>query len=141
MEIKGKVHFIAEVKTISDKFRNRELVIETSESYPQFIPIQAVNDRVSLYNGLSVGDSISVSVNVRGRKWVSPQGDTKYFISLEAWRIEVTSATQPLSNPITDAPAPSYEQQVAPGTKYPNTLPEGYVSPVANTVANDPLPF
>ena len=29
-----------------------------------------------------------VSINLRGREWVNPQGEAKYFNSLQGWRIE-----------------------------------------------------
>ena len=30
---------------------------------------------------------VEVSFNLRGRKWTNPEGETKYFTSLQAWRI------------------------------------------------------
>ena len=37
-------------------------------------------------------DQIEVSFNIRGREWTSPQGEVKYFNTLEAWRIEKMGA-------------------------------------------------
>jgi hypothetical protein len=31
---------------------------------------------------------VKVSVNLRGREWVSPQGETKYFNDIQGWRVE-----------------------------------------------------
>jgi hypothetical protein len=41
-----------------------------------------------LIDGFSTQDQIEVSFNLRGREWTSPQGEVKYFNTLEAWRIE-----------------------------------------------------
>ena len=35
-----------------------------------------------------VGEFVDVSFNLRGREWTSPQGEVKYFNTVEAWRIE-----------------------------------------------------
>ena len=29
-----------------------------------------------------------MTFNIRGREWTSPQGEVKYFNSLDAWRVE-----------------------------------------------------
>jgi len=31
---------------------------------------------------------VKISINLRGREWVNPQGETKYFNSIQGWRIE-----------------------------------------------------
>ena len=35
-----------------------------------------------------MGEPVKVSINLRGREWVSPQGETRYFNSIQGWRIE-----------------------------------------------------
>ena len=35
-----------------------------------------------------MGDNVKVSINLGGREWVNPQGETKYFNSIQGWRIE-----------------------------------------------------
>ena len=39
------------------------------------------------------GDEVTVSFNLKGRKWADPKGETKYINSLQAWRIERKSAS------------------------------------------------
>jgi hypothetical protein len=41
-----------------------------------------------LLNVLNVGDSVTVGINLRGREWVSPSGETKYFNQINGWKIE-----------------------------------------------------
>ena len=38
---------------------------------------------------------MEVSFNLRGREWTSPQGEVKYFNSLDAWRIEKVGQGMP----------------------------------------------
>jgi len=89
MEIQGKIKFIDETKEYgSNGFRKRELVITTEEQYPQHILVEFVQDKTDLLNNYQVGQNIKVSINLRGREWVNPQGETKYFNSIQGWRIE-----------------------------------------------------
>lgn len=89
MELQGKIKMIDETKTYGNNgFRKRELVITTEEQYPQHILIEFVQDKTDLLNSYKVGQDVKVSINVRGREWVNPQGETKYFNSIQGWRIE-----------------------------------------------------
>ncbi len=89
MEIQGKIKLIDETKTFgTNGFRKRELVITTEEQYPQHIMIEFVQDKTDLLNNYQVGQNVKVSINLRGREWVNPQGETKYFNSIQGWRIE-----------------------------------------------------
>ena len=61
IEVIGKLHVVFDTKQVTDRFQKREFVLEMSD-----------NPKYSL----------------RGREWKSPQGDVKYFNSLDVWSIE-----------------------------------------------------
>ncbi len=89
MEVQGKIKLIGETATFgSNGFRKRELVVTTEEQYPQHIMIEFVQDKTDLLNSYQTGQNVKVSINLRGREWVNPQGETKYFNSIQGWRIE-----------------------------------------------------
>lgn len=89
MEVQGKVKMVGETQTFgSNGFRKREVVVTTEEQYPQHIMVEFVQDKCDLLNGYSVGQPVKISINLRGREWVNPQGETKYFNSIQGWRIE-----------------------------------------------------
>ena len=89
MEIEGKIKLIGETATLgSNGFRKRELVVTTEDQYPQHILIEFVQDKCKLLDNYKIGDCVKVSINLRGREWVNPQGETKYFNSIQGWRIE-----------------------------------------------------
>ncbi|MFT4847920.1 MAG: hypothetical protein ACI83B_000443 [Sediminicola sp.] len=89
MELQGKIKLIEETKTYGNNgFRKRGMVITTEEQYPQHIMIEFVQDKTDLINQYQVGMNVKVSINVGGREWVNPQGETKYFNSITGWRIE-----------------------------------------------------
>lgn len=89
MEIQGKIKLIGETQTFGNNgFRKRELVITTEEQYPQHIMVEFVQDKTNLLDNYQVGQNVKISINLRGREWVNPQGETKYFNSIQGWRIE-----------------------------------------------------
>ncbi len=93
MEVQGKVKLIGETQTFgSNGFRKREIVVTTEEQYPQHIMIEFVQDKTDLLNNYQVGQDVKVNINLRGREWVNPQGETKYFNSIQGWRIEAVQA-------------------------------------------------
>ena len=111
-EITGNLKLKQETQVVSEKFSKREFVLTTDQttSYPQFISLQLTQDKCSLLDNINVGEEIKVSFSLRGREWNGPQG-TKYFNSLEAWRIERTAnqgqstaasapASAPMANPV-----------------------------------------
>lgn len=86
---------IGETQTFGNNgFRKRELVITTEEQYPQHIMIEFVQDKTDLLNNVNVGQPIKVSINIRGREWTNPQGEVKYFNSIQGWRLEKIQAEQ-----------------------------------------------
>ena len=87
LKISGTISVIKETQVITDKFSKREFVVETDEAYPQEVQLELHKDQCSMIDGYSVGDSITASFNVKGRKWTSPQGEDKYFITLQVWSI------------------------------------------------------
>ena len=91
MEVQGKIKIIGEIKTYGAKgFRKAELVLDVTEKpeYPQFVNLEFTQDNTDLLSKFKVGDSVKVSINLGGREWVNPQGETKYFNSITGWRIE-----------------------------------------------------
>src|SRR3990167_5690865 len=92
IEITGRLHTIFDAKQMSERFTKREFVVETSDNpkYPQVVLFQLSGDRCSQLDGLNVGDEVRVEFSLRGREWRSPQGEIKYFNSLDAWKVEAT---------------------------------------------------
>ncbi|MBT4708678.1 MAG: DUF3127 domain-containing protein [Flavobacteriaceae bacterium] len=89
MDISGKIKLINEAKEYgSNSFRKREVVITTEEQYPQDLLIEFVQDKCEILNSFQVGQSVKIDINLRGREWESPQGEIKYFNSIQGWRIE-----------------------------------------------------
>ena len=94
MEIQGRIKMIDETKTYGNNgFRKREVVVTTEEQYPQHILVEFVQDKTDLLNSYQVGQMVKISINLRGREWTNPQGEVKYFNSVQGWRIENMDAS------------------------------------------------
>ena len=90
MEIQGRIKVLGETKEYgSNGFRKRELVITTEEQYPQHIMVEFIQDKTSLIDSFAVGQQVKISINLRGREWVSPQGETKYFNTIAYSRFAI----------------------------------------------------
>tara|TARA_Y100001980_G_C14393964_1_gene192210 strand:- start:284 stop:658 length:375 start_codon:yes stop_codon:yes gene_type:complete len=90
MEVSGKIKWLDETKTYGEKgFRKREVVITTEERYPQHILVEFIQDNCDLLDSFQIGQNVKIGINIRGREWVNPQGETKYFNSIQGWRIDV----------------------------------------------------
>jgi Domain of unknown function (DUF3127) len=89
MDITGILKVKSEAQQVSEKFKKRDFVLtDNSSQYPQHISFQLTQDKTNLIDQYAVGSEIKVHFNLRGREWTSPQGEIKYFNTLEAWRIE-----------------------------------------------------
>ena len=123
-EMKGKVVMVGATIQISEKFSKREFVVlDESGLYPQSIMFQLSKDKCELGDALSVGDSVSVSFNLNGREWTNPQGEVKYFNTLDAWKIVKHGA-----NAVGNAQGQGFE-------------PKPMASPVVESDDDSSLPF
>lgn len=112
MEVKGKVKMVGMEQQVSASFKKRELVVTTDENYPQHILIEFNQDKCDVLNNYKVGDSVKVDINLRGREWINPQGEAKYFNQIQGWRI---TKTEQVNNSAPNRPqTPSNSQQFEP---------------------------
>ena len=124
MKVTGKLLEIKETQQVSDSFKKRSFILEYAENpqYPEYVSFELIQDRCSLLDNFQQGQEVEVSFNLKGRKWINPEGETRYFNSLQAWRIDVA---QPGS------PAPDATPSTAPASS----------SPASGSNEEDDLPF
>ena len=96
MKVNGRILEIKDTQQVSDAFKKRVFVLEYADNpqYPEYITFELIQDRCDLIDGFKVGQEVEVSFNLKGRKWINPEGETKYFNSLQAWRIEAPTKEQ-----------------------------------------------
>ena len=151
MEIQGRIKQIFPSQMIGQNgFEKRDLVIVTEEQYPQTIIIQFTQQRCDLLDSLQVGQNVKVYINIKGREWTNPQGEIKYFNTIEGWKIEVIQTTnvayqQPVQPPVSQtAPAPPPQrapQQVQQPQLFDNHGREPNPAILDNQEEGDGLPF
>ena len=106
MTIEGKLVEKYDTQDITNSFKKREFVVEYAENpqYPEFIKFELIQTNCQQLDEFEVGDEMSISFNLKGRKWNDPKGGVKYFNSLQAWRLDKKSGS---GNAATQAPPPS----------------------------------
>lgn len=86
-ELTGIIIDVFPTQTFNKGFRKREFVIETGDKYPQKVVFGLVQEKCDMIDSYGVGDTVAVSFDVKGRDWTDKSGQTKYFNTLEAYRI------------------------------------------------------
>lgn len=111
-KLTGTIKMIGETQQVSEKFSKREIVITDNQGmYPQDILFQITQDKCAILDQYKAGQTVEVSYNLRGREWKNPQGEVKYFNTLEIWRIdaiesvEAVEEVKPIADVIADAEA------------------------------------
>lgn len=71
---------------VKGKMTIQEIVIEEYHpQYPQTISLQVAKNQLEHASKWKIGAETEVKANVKGRKWTNPQGEDKYFNTLEAY--------------------------------------------------------
>lgn len=114
MQLKGIIKLIKPIQQISATFSKREFVIETIENYPQTIQLELQGDRVDIIDSFTEGQEVECHIGIKGRLWVSPQGEEKFFNTITCWKIQVPNndsqtPTQPTSGQRSPSTAPTFE--------------------------------
>jgi hypothetical protein len=111
LKLEGKIIAIMDKQQVTDTFAKREFVIETDEQYPQMVKFELTQAKCEDIDRHKVGDDVSVSFNVRGRKWTNKEGKDVYFVSINAWRIDGKgneTSSQPFPSADAEPPADSF---------------------------------
>jgi hypothetical protein len=118
-EMKGTVKRIWDTQTFDSGFYKRDFVITTQDQYPSDVKFGALKDKSEQLENVNVGDLVVVKFDVKGREY-----NDKYYVDLNAWRIEKQGAEagapqggQPAQNagdPAQQAPAPAVAAAPAP---------------------------
>ncbi len=135
LEIEATIVKIMDEQVISDRFKKREFVVQTKEQYPQTVCFELTQDKTNLIDDYAIGQDINVHFNIRGREWTPPQGgDTRYYTSLQAWRLTTGQAAPPPAA----APQQSHNSSLPPQGEPFNAPSAGSSSSFED---DDDLPF
>ena len=93
LKLTGRLHKIFPTNQVSDSFKKRDFVIETEGEYKQMVKFELTQATCDKINSYKEGDQITVHFNVKGREWTNKNNEVVYFVSLNAWRIELDGNT------------------------------------------------
>ena len=100
-QINGKLKLINEPQSFPSGFVKREFVVTTEDQYPQDIKLELFKEKISLIDGYSANDPVSVDFDIRGNEY-----NGKYYVSLVAWKVSkadgAASADAPESPEVND---------------------------------------
>lgn len=115
MEVTGKIKVKNADIQVSATFKKTEVIVTTDEQYPQHIKVEFPNDKSDLADAYNVGDDVVISINLRGREWVNPQGESVFFNTIIGWRIRKPDTSQHPQPAAPQSPMPA-AQAFAPAT-------------------------
>jgi len=93
MEVTGKILKVGETQEFgSNGFKKRQVVVNEvieiqDKKYDNPVLIEFVQKNCDKLDGFSVGDEVTVDINIRGREY-KKDGETKYFTSVQGWRVQ-----------------------------------------------------
>lgn len=92
-KIEGKVKLINDTMSFPSGFTKREFVVTTQEQYPQDVKLEMIKDKCSILDSYNAGDEVEVMFDIRGNEY-----NGRYFVNLQAWRIQKKEAAAAQSN-------------------------------------------
>lgn len=93
IKVKGQVNHITKPYQYNKKGDMEMTVIITipsftSDSRIEYIPFDFMGMSMSMLSNIHVGDIVEIDFELRGRKWVNPEGDVRFHYNNEA--IDIT---------------------------------------------------
>jgi len=106
----GQVVHIGPIEQVSEKFRKRIIVLKTdmNSPYPQEVAFQLSQDKCDIIEkyGIKPDQIVTISYNLRGRRWEAKDKPVTWFNTLDAWKIEAQQQSG-----TTGQPEPATPQQ------------------------------
>lgn len=92
MEIKGQVIAVLPAQSGTSKagkdWFKQEFVIETQETYPKKICIQATKESLcKVVSNLRIGDSLTAHINIESREY-----NGRWYTQINAWKIDLNQS-------------------------------------------------
>lgn len=99
MKITGTIYHLSYTVVKSEKFKFREIGIETIEQYPQRAIIQFANDKLDWLDKFKIGEVVDVEFNLKAREY-----NGKHYNSIEGWKITSQTSSKISAEPDDDLP-------------------------------------
>lgn len=131
LEFQGRIYKILDTQQVTETFKKREVILQTEstskegEAFTQLHGFQFTQNKCDDLDRFKVGEEVKISFNVRTNENIK-NGVTRYFTSVNAWKIELVAiAQQPQQgqyqnwSPPQNQQAPQFPQQPASNNDLP----------------------
>ncbi len=82
-ELEGTLKQLFDTQTFASGFAKREFVVEVPDGkYPQMLKFECVKDKISMLDGVKIGDSVKVAFDIRGSEYKE-----RFYVNLNAWKL------------------------------------------------------
>ena len=117
LKIDGVIIKRLPTQQITETFKKRDFILETNdEKYPQKIKFELTQDKTDLLDDVTKPTPAAIYFNIRGREYTNDKNEVKYFVSLNAWKIETTPELK-------EIPAAIIKETPAPTSGFADELP------------------
>ena len=81
-EIQGKLVKVSNPIKISDKFSNRQFVLELDRQWNKEVMFQLNNDNMGLIDKVDIDDIIEIQFDINCKSYTDKKGQSKWFTNL-----------------------------------------------------------
>lgn len=123
---RGTIVEIYDEHQVSPTFKTRDFVIETQDQYPKPVKFTAKQAVCDFLDSFKIGDEVEVCFDLDGRPYQSKKviGQTEYFTTVVAWKIQKVGASKPTTQAATRQIAPEIAKEIeAPASGGQDDLP------------------
>ena len=89
-QIRVKVLEVRNEEQISESFKKREMIGIIEGEYPEEFKFECIQNKVSLLDDVLEGTYVTIHYNLKGKR-VEKDNKVLHFVTLNAWKIDVTS--------------------------------------------------
>ncbi len=99
-ELEGTLKQLFDTQTFASGFAKREFVVEVPDGkYPQMLKFECVKDKISILDGVSVGDAVKIAFDIRGSEYKE-----RFYVNLNAWKLTKADGSAPAAASASDEP-------------------------------------
>jgi single-strand DNA-binding protein len=82
-ELEGTLKHLFDTQTFASGFAKREFVVEVPDGkYPQMLKFECVKDKITMLDGVKIGDAVKVAFDIRGSEYKE-----RFYVNLNAWKL------------------------------------------------------
>lgn len=98
MQIEGTLIHVLPLQEIETKsgnpFRKQAIIVRTDGEYPQEVKLEVTGKGIEQIQPLNT--RVSCHIDIRGRGYTNKAGQQDWFTTVNCWRIDKVTATQPM---------------------------------------------